>query len=183
MDPTLRSADPLCAGYGGAARPERNEKAAERRTQKSHPHPRRCVNLLGRVQGEVVLPGQNEELSLNGTDSIATMLPEVGYPYVVEFEINPDKDQNINGILFKGPHSTVYANWENKGKLAFSRDGYTFVFHAATLPAGAWTKVRIEGDHKGTTLYINGEKAERLEGRVKQFYNYTHKRKDKEFEC
>ena len=74
---------------------------------------------------------------------------------------------------------TVYANWENKGKLAFSRDGYTFVFHAATLPAGAWTKVRIEGDHKGTTLYINGEKAERLEGRVKQFYNYTHKRKDK----
>ena len=65
------------------------------------------------------------------------------------------------------------------GKLAFSRDGYTFVFHAATLPAGAWTKVRIEGDHKGTTLYINGEKAERLEGRVKQFYNYTHKRKDK----
>ena len=137
------------------------------------------VNLLGRVQGEVVLPGQNEELSLNGTDSIATMLPEVGYPYGAEFEINPDKDQNINGILFKGPHSTVYANWENKGKLAFSRDGYTFVFHAATLPAGAWTKVRIEGDHKGTTLYINGEKAERLEGRVKQFYNYTHKRKDK----
>lgn len=137
------------------------------------------INLLGRVQGEVVFPGQNEELSLNGTDSIATMLPEIGYPYAVEFEINPDKEQNINGILFKGPHSTVYANWENKGKLAFSRDGYTFVFHAATLPAGAWTKVRIEGDHKGTTLYINGEKAERLEGRVKQFYNYTHKRKDK----
>ena len=137
------------------------------------------INLLGRVQGEVVFPGHNEELSLNGTDSIATMLPEIGYPYAVEFEINPDKEQNINGILFKGPHSTVYANWENKGKLAFSRDGYTFVFHAATLPAGAWTKVRIEGDHKGTSLYINGEKAERLEGRVKQFYNYTHKRKDK----
>ena len=45
--------------------------------------------------------------SLNGTDSIATMLPEIGYPYAVEFEINPDKEQNINGILFKGPHSTV----------------------------------------------------------------------------
>ena len=67
------------------------------------------INLLGRVQGEVVFPGQNEELSLNGTDSIATMLPEIGYPYAVEFEINPDKEQNINGILFKGPHSTVYA--------------------------------------------------------------------------
>ena len=56
------------------------------------------INLLGRVQGEVVFPGQNEELSLNGTDSIATMLPEIGYPYAVEFEINPDKEQNINGI-------------------------------------------------------------------------------------
>lgn len=137
------------------------------------------INLLGRVQGEVNLPGQKEELSLNGTDSIATPLPEIGYPYAVEFEINPDKEQNISGILFKGPHSIVYTNWENKGKLAFSRDGYTFVFHASALPAGEWTKVRIEGDHKGTTLYINGVKAERLEGRIKQFYNYTHKRKDK----
>lgn len=136
------------------------------------------INLLGRVQGEVVLPGQKEELSLNGTDSVATSLPEIGYPYAVEFEVNPDQEQNISGILFKGPHSTVYANWENKGNLAFSRDGYTFVFHAATLPAGEWTKVRIEGDYKGTTLYINGKKAERLEGRIKQFYNYTHHRKD-----
>ncbi len=59
------------------------------------------------------------------------------------------------------PIGKIRENW------LFSRDGYTFVFHAATLPAGAWTKVRIEGDHKGTTLYnINGEKAERLEGRV-----------------
>ncbi|MBO5507166.1 MAG: family 20 glycosylhydrolase [Bacteroides sp.] len=137
------------------------------------------INLLGRVQGEVVLPGQKEELSLNGTDSVATSLPEIGYPYAVEFEVNPDQEQNISGILFKGPHSTVYANWENKGNLAFSRDGYTFVFHAAILPAGEWTKVRIEGDYKGTTLYINGEKVERLEGRIKQFYNYTHHRKDR----
>lgn len=44
------------------------------------------INLLGRVQGEVVFPGQNEELSLNGTDSIATMLPEIGYPYAVELK-------------------------------------------------------------------------------------------------
>lgn len=137
------------------------------------------INLLGRVQGEVVLPGQKEELSLNGTDSVATSLPEIGYPYAVEFEVNPDQEQNISGILFKGPHSTVYANWENKGNLAFSRDGYTFVFHAAILPAGEWTKVRIEGDYKGTTLYINREKVERLEGRIKQFYNYTHHRKDR----
>lgn len=137
------------------------------------------VNLLGRVPEGIVLPGQHEELTLNGTDSLVTPLPEIGYPYAVEFEINPDKEQTISSVLFKGPHSIVYTNWENKGNLAFARDGYTFVFHAAALPAGEWTKVRIEGDHKGTTLYINGEKAERLEGRIKQFYNYTYKRKDK----
>ena len=110
---------------------------------------------------------------------MTTSVDEIGYPYAVEFEINPDKEQNISGILFKGPHSTVYTNWENKGKLAFSRDGYTFVFHAATLPVGEWTKVRIEGDYKGTTLYINGAKSERLEGRIKQSYNYQYNRKDK----
>ena len=112
------------------------------------------VNLLGRVQGEVVLPGQNEELSLNGTDSIATMLPEVGYPYVVEFEINPDKDQNINGILFKGPHSTVYANWENKGKLAFSRDGYTFIFRNFPLNPFCTSPICRMGNTKVSCIYI-----------------------------
>lgn len=50
------------------------------------------VNLLGCVQGEVVFLGQNEELFLNGMDSIVIMLLEVGYLYVVEFEINLDKD-------------------------------------------------------------------------------------------
>lgn len=137
------------------------------------------INLLGRVPQGIALPGNQEELTLNGADSIATPLPEIGYPYSVEFEICPDKEQNISGILFKGPHSTLYANWENKGHLAFSRDGYTFVFHGATLPAGEWTKVRIEGDTKGTTLYINGQLAERLEGRTGLYYNEARHRKDK----
>lgn len=138
------------------------------------------VNLLGRLpEGGVTLPGANEELVLTGADSIATPVAEVGYPYSVEFELNPDKEQSISGILFQGPHAKVYANWENKGHLAFARDGYTFVFHGATLPAGEWTRVRIEGDHKGTTLYINGQKAERLEGRVGVYYNEARNRKDK----
>lgn len=61
----------------------------------------------------------------SGTDTIHTVLHEVGYPYVVSFKICPDKNTNISGILFEGPHSKVYTNWENTGRIAFSRDGYT----------------------------------------------------------
>ncbi len=136
------------------------------------------VNLSGRVPPAVPLPGQEQAIVLNGTDSIPTPLPEIGYPYSVAFEILPDPEQNISGVLFKGPHSVVYANWENTGKLAFARDGYTFVFHAATLPAGQWTNIRIEGDGKGTTLYVDGEKVERLEGRILPFYDEARRKKD-----
>lgn len=137
------------------------------------------VNLLAKVGGEVVLTEHGKEFILNGTDSMLTAVPEIGYPYVVEFEMNPAEKQQINGVLFKGPHSVVYSNWENKGKLAFSRDGYTFVFQAGIIPAAQWTNVRIEGDHKGTTLCLNGVKIERLEGRIKQVYDSKNKRKDR----
>ncbi len=133
------------------------------------------VNLLGRVEKALDLPA---EISLNGTETQTTGVAEIGYPYSVEFEICPDEKQNIDCVLFKGPHATVYSNWNNRGKLAFSRDGYTFVFHAAALPAGKWSKVRIEGDHKGTTLYIDGQRVERLQGRVSSHYNLQHKRKN-----
>ncbi len=137
------------------------------------------VNLLARVPAATTLPGMIGELTLNGKDSISTPLPSIGYPYSVSFEINPAEKQSISGILFKDQYSTFYTNWENTGKLAFSRDGYTYVFHAGTIPAGEWTKVRIEGDPKGTTFYINDQKVERLQGRVQMHYNNVHKRHDR----
>ncbi len=130
------------------------------------------VNLLARVPVSITLPGMTDELTLNGKESINTSLPEIGYPYSVSFEINPAEKQNYTGILFKGPNSIFHTNWDNTGKLAFSREGYTYVFHTATIVPGKWTKVRIEGDWKGTTLYINDKEVERLEGRVR-LQNYS----------
>jgi hypothetical protein len=46
-------------------------------------------------------------------------------------------------------------------------------------PAGQWTKIRIEGDAKGTSLFVDGQLQERLEGRVSEHYNEVHKRKDR----
>ncbi|MBQ8239582.1 MAG: family 20 glycosylhydrolase [Bacteroides sp.] len=133
------------------------------------------VNLLGRIDKETLL--LEEEATLNGKESIETPLQEVGYPYTVSFSICPDADdQSISGVLFQGPHSTVYTNWENTGRIAFTRDGYAFSFGSFVLPKGEWTDIMIKGDWKGTSLYINGKLQERLEGRKKRVYNPKYDR-------
>lgn len=137
------------------------------------------VNLLARVpHGTTRLTAEGEVKSFCGTDTIRTSLPEVGYPYTVSFRVCPDKDTNVNGVLFSGPHSKVYANWENTGHIAFGRDGYVFEFDSFRLPVEKWTDIRIEGDYKGTSLYVDGQLVQRLEGRYKKVYNAQHKRMD-----
>lgn len=129
------------------------------------------INLLARLPKEFRLPAGNDTVSINGKHVVESPVAEVGYPYAVEFSMKPDSTQAIGGILFQGPHSRFISNWDNTGKLAFEREGQTHVFHAARIPVGQWTKVRVEGNHKGTSLYINGQLAERLEGRQQRHYN------------
>ena len=131
------------------------------------------VNLLGRIEKETSFV---EEKTLTGKESIETTLAEVGYPYTISFSICPDEKPNISGILFQGPHSTVYTNWENTGRIAFTRDGYAFSFGSFILPEKEWTDITIKGDWKGTSLYVNGKLQERLEGRKKRVYNPKYDR-------
>lgn len=135
------------------------------------------VNLSAKVAERVVLTGNDREIILNGNDTIHTSVAEIGYPYAVEFELYQDSLPAIDAILFKGPHSEFIANWQNTGKLAFRRDGYEFVFHNFKLANNSWTKIRIEGDIKGTTLIVDGEIAERLEGRTKVQFNKRNNKK------
>lgn len=137
------------------------------------------VNLLAKVDKRTELTETGKEVTLSGTEAVTTEVDEIGYPYAVEFELCPDSAPNIDAILFKGPHSEFVSNWQNTGKFAFRRDGYEFVFHSYRLPAGQWTKIRIEGDAKGTSLFVDGQLQERLEGRVSEHYNEVHKRKDR----
>ena len=136
------------------------------------------VNLQASIDDRKDLTLSGQEIILQGNDSVLTSIPEIGYPYSVEFEIYADPKPNIDAVLFKGPHSVFTANWQNTGKFAFSRDGYEFIFHSYRLPVEKWTKVRVEGDAKGTSLYINGELQERLEGRIGVVYNQKSLRKD-----
>lgn len=134
------------------------------------------INLLAKIPGNTQLTDAGKEISFNGTDTLQTALQEVGYPYSVMFSICPDKDNNMSGVLFNGPHSTVYTNWENTGRIAFARDGYVFTFGSYLLPTEQWTDVRIEGDWKGTSLYVNGQLQERLEGRTMKAYRKEYDR-------
>lgn len=137
------------------------------------------VNLLAKVAQRTNLTEADKEVVLSGTDTLTTSVNEIGYPYAVEFEICPDSVPNVDAILFKGPHSEFVTNWQSTGKFAFRRDGYEFVFHAYRLPAGKWTKVRLEGDAKGTSLFVDGQLQERLEGRVGEVFNARSQRKDR----
>ena len=135
------------------------------------------VNLLGKISGEQQLTTPDKTIVLNGKESVETTLQEVGYPYSVSFSICPDSaESTVSGILFQGPHSTVYTNWENTGRIAFSRDGYAFCFGSFALPKGKWTDITIQGDWKGTSLYVNGKLQERLQGRKKRVYNPKYNR-------
>ncbi len=139
------------------------------------------INMLAKVEGKVEVTQAGTPVSLDGSSAVCTPVAEIGYPYSVEFSICPDAKPAVDAVLFQGPNAEFITNWENTGKFAFRRDGYEFVFHNYRLPAGEWTKIRVEGDADGTSLYVNGELAERLEGRIREVYNRTYNRKDRMF--
>lgn len=137
------------------------------------------VNLAARVDAPMNLTECDKEIKLCGTNYITSNVKEIGYPYSVEFEVCADEVPVIDAILFKGLHSEFIANWHNTGKFAFSREGYEMVFHKFSLEPGRWTKVKVEGNKDGTSLYIDGELKERLEGKIGQVYNRKAERLDK----
>ena len=71
----------------------------------------------------------------------------------------------MNRILPAHPYDTYAVSYTHLD--VYKRQGYTFVFNSYRLPADQWTTIRIEGDYKGTSLYINGALQERLEGRIR----------------
>ncbi len=136
------------------------------------------VNLLARIDGTKKVTEPGVELQLDGTTVHTTEVAEVGYPYSVEFELRQGKEPMIDAILFRGPHSEFISNWNDTRKFAFRRENYEFVFHDFRMPEEEWVKIRVEGDHKGTSLYVNGQLVERLEGRKRMVYNKRFNRKD-----
>lgn len=77
---------------------------------------------------------------------------EAGYDYRVEFELEGQPE--VPGtVLFRSPTAVFYLSDPIRGMMGFSRDGYLNVFPYRVK--NERVKVRIEGDNKGTRLYVN----------------------------
>lgn len=114
-------------------------------------------------------------LSLQGGNSyVQTPFKGIGYDYTVSFTIKPDADNKADAVIFSSDDAVVKLTQQQTGKLGFSREGYNYHFNYALTP-GVWTKITITGNHKGTSLYVNGQLAEKLEGAVKTFPNTDKK--------
>lgn len=105
---------------------------------------------------------------------VQTPLKEIGYDYAVSFEIKPEGVQDFNAILFSSPNALVILNEARTGNIGFKRDGYTYTFNYAPQ-ADVWHKIRIEGDHKGTSLFVNDQLIERLEGKTRKAFDLNGK--------
>ena len=109
---------------------------------------------------------------MNGNTAVETPLVEIGYDYTVEFEMLPSAAMQQEAVLFSSPNASVVFTPEHQ--LGFRRDGYFYTFSHVFQP-GAWVKVKVVGDAKGTSLYVNGEKVEHLGVEKKLFKNLKGK--------
>ncbi|RAJ73967.1 hexosaminidase [Chitinophaga dinghuensis] len=117
--------------------------------------------------------GQN--LRLNGGQSyFQTPVTAIGYGYTISFDIKPDAGNKNNAVIFSSPYAQVKLLQQSTGKLGFSREGYHYNFNYA-IPANTWTHVEISGTNKGTSLFVNGQLIERLEGQFITFPNTKDK--------
>lgn len=94
-----------------------------------------------------------KEVNLGGTN--------LGYTYDVSFDVNPKKGNKQNAILFQSNYGIITLNTDGTGKLGFSRDGYTYTFNFIPQEK-SWQNVRIVGDYKSVTLYVEGNAKEQL---------------------
>lgn len=100
-------------------------------------------------------------VSLNGKQELTLGGTELGYKYDVSFDLKPERNNRSDAILFQSQHGKVTLNTEGKGKIGFSRDGYTYTFNYAPKNR-VWQNVRIVGDHKSVALYVDGKEQETL---------------------
>lgn len=116
------------------------------------------VNVNGRVglKEEVVLNLKNLKPNKEYT------LEEIGYPYTVEFVVNPKEEEKGTSLL-SSSSATFYLSDPEDGKLAFSRDGYLIKFDYQLPDDVPSVYIAIEGTNKYTALYVNGELKEKLD--------------------
>lgn len=120
------------------------------------------VNELARVGNAPALVYESAEV----TPGQELPIPEIGYNYTVEFDIEarPEKEGTV---LFESPNAKFYLSDPVSGRFGFSRDGYLNRFKFAPY-SGEKAHVVIKGDNKATSLTVNGH-TEKLDVETREY--------------
>ena len=127
------------------------------------------VNQLGRIGKSPALVYERSSVAPGSTSTY----PEIGYNYTVSFDITgaPEKSGTE---LFRSPNAVFYLADPIRGMMGFARDGYLNTFPYKVNP-GEKATIQIEGDHRSTTLRVNGKVVEEMNIQKCYFYElYTH---------
>lgn len=114
------------------------------------------VNQLGRIGKSPALVYERSTVAPGSTSTY----PEIGYNYTVSFDITgaPEKSGTE---LFRSPNAVFYLADPIRGMMGFARDGYLNTFPYKVNP-GEKAVIQIEGDHRSTTLRVNGKVVEEM---------------------
>ncbi|MDE7452633.1 MAG: family 20 glycosylhydrolase, partial [Paramuribaculum sp.] len=122
------------------------------------------INRLGKVGEPNTLVFEAEKLQ----PGVKNPVCELGFGYTVEFDLDATPEEK-GTVLLSSPETTFYLSDPFKGLFGFARDGYLNTFNFRPYP-GEKAHIKITGDNKGTTLWVNGEKYESLD-KVTQWHN------------
>lgn len=111
-----------------------------------------------------------EGMAFTGNSRAELPVPEIGYDYTVRFSLCPSAGNEADAVLFKSPNAVVVLNAEGSGKLGYKREGHSFMFNYVP-EAGKWIDIAIQGDNKGTALYVDGKLVESLQSQKRVVKN------------
>ena len=110
-----------------------------------------------------------------GNSCVELPVEEIGYPYEVSFSLTIDQDISSERILFHSANAQVVLNpKDGQVALGFKRDGYFYEFEYL-LDVNKSITLAVKGDHKGTSLLVNGKEVERLQGKVEEYKDVNGK--------
>lgn len=114
------------------------------------------VNQMGRIGRSPSLVYERATVTPGSTSTY----PGIGYDYTVSFDITGAQEQD-GTALFRSPNAVFYLADPIRGMMGFARDGYLNTFPYKVNP-GEKATIQIEGDHRSTTLRVNGKLIEEM---------------------